>query len=87
MRRQACRGCHGGGEIGIELERLVVVGDGAAEVALGLEGRGAAHDDRHVLRLEPDRMAEVGDGAVVVAPGEVGVAAVEIGAHVVRVDA
>ena len=67
--------------------RLVVVGDGAAEVALGLVGRGAAHDDRHVLRLKPDRIAEVGDGAVVVALGEVGVAAVEIGAHMVRVDA
>ena len=74
----------GRAEVGIEPDRLIVVGDGAIVVALGVMGGGAAHEARRAPRIEPDRLIEARDGAVEVAPGELRVAAVEIGAGMVR---
>ena len=53
----------------IEPDRLVVIGDGAVEVAFVAPGEAATVVGPRVFRIrsEPDRLVEVGDGAVAVA--------------------
>src|SRR5581483_3201873 len=58
----------------IESDRLVVVGNGAVVIALGLIGIAAAVVCARILWLEPDRLGVVGDRAIVIALGLVGVA-------------
>ena len=60
----------------IELDGLIVVGDGAIEIALGLEQAGAVAVDPGIAGIEPGRPVVVGDGMVEVALGAVQVAAI-----------
>ena len=48
----------------VELDHLVEIGDGAAEVALGQIGVAARIERDRVARVELDRALEIGDGAV-----------------------
>jgi hypothetical protein len=43
---------------------LVVVLDGAIELALGGIGDGAVVESRRILRVERNRLVEIGDGVV-----------------------
>ena len=68
----------------MELDRLVVVLDGAAVVALALAGNAAAPIGDGIFRPELDRPVEVLDGAAVVALALVGGAAADVGDGIFR---
>ena len=76
----------GKGELGIEPDRLVVVGDGAVIVRLGGIGEAAVVEGRGRLWIEPDRLVVVGDGAVVVLLGGIGEAAIVEGMDIFRIE-
>jgi hypothetical protein len=59
----------GKGVIRIEPDRLIVVGDGAVEVALCFVRNTAVDEAGNVSGIDADRLAVVGDGAVEVALG------------------
>src|SRR5260370_33142888 len=50
------------GVIGIEPDRLVIVGDSAVDIALGLVRGGTVVEGKGVVRIEPDRLVEFRDG-------------------------
>src|SRR5215471_1780949 len=74
-----------GGMLRVEPDRLVVVGDGAVEIALLLIGDGAVVEAVGV-GLEADRLAVVGDGPVVIALGVIGLAAVVDGVDIAGIE-
>src|SRR5262249_30727697 len=69
----------GAGVFGFEPDRLVKVGDGAADVAPGTVGIAPVVVGGGELGIEPDRRAKVGDGAVVIPLQLVQLAPVAVG--------
>jgi len=65
-----------GGVIRVEPDGLVVVLNGAVELALGSVGEAPAVEGSGVIRVEPDGLVEVLNGAVGLALGSVGEAPV-----------
>ena len=57
----------GGYGFRIELDRLIVIGDGAIEIVLG-PGLAPAKESRRRFRLRRDGPVIIGDSAVVLAP-------------------
>lgn len=55
------------GVFGIDLDRLVEVGDGAVLVALAVVRNTSVVVGLGIFRIEPDRLVVFGDGAVAVA--------------------
>ena len=69
----------------LELDRRVVVGDGALLLAVVEIGEPAVVQRRGVGRIELDRLVVVGDGLVVVGGGRIGDAAVVVGRRLLRI--
>jgi hypothetical protein len=67
-------------------QRLVVVGDGAVEGALGAMGVAAAAPGRHEFRVQPDGLAVIRDGAVEIARGDADLGAAHAEFRVARIE-
>src|SRR5262245_44193234 len=63
-------------------DRLVVVGDSAVVVALGVPGKAAAVIRYVAFRVEPNHLVEVGDGAVIVSLGAPSETPIVVGAGI-----
>ncbi len=74
------------GGLGLEGQRLGVVGDGAVEVAVGLAREAAVAVGAGQRRVDADRLGEVGDGAIEVVLGRLGVAAGVVGGGQAGID-
>ena len=67
------------GRLGIEPDRLVVIGDGAVEIAFGVVCGTTGGVGEGELGIKLDRLVVVGDGAVEIALGVVCGATVVVG--------
>ncbi len=76
----------GGRGLGIETDRLVVVGDGGIVLALGAVGAAAVDVSGAELGIDPDRLIVVGDGALEIALSLVGAATGVVEGRKVEID-
>ena len=76
----------GGRIVGVELDRLIEVGNGAREVTLALVRETAVVPAQRVLAVDPDRLAVIGDGAIEIALGAQRIGAIVIGVAVVGIE-